>query len=113
MPSSRSTGSKPVTTSGTPKSRAIGSYSRHPWIAQTCPGARNPCTRFPGETRIAMIAGGTRTWATSNAKLVTPRRLACITAIALAGAVVSKPTAKNTTVFSGLRRATSRASRGE
>ena len=35
IPSSRSIGSNPVTTSGTPKSRAIGSYSRHPWIAHT------------------------------------------------------------------------------
>jgi hypothetical protein len=35
MPSSRSTGSNPVTTSGTPKSCAIGSYSRQPCTAQT------------------------------------------------------------------------------
>ena len=75
MPSSRSTGSNPVTTIGTPKSRAIGSYSRQPMIAQTCPAARNPCTRFPGETRIAMIAGGTSTCDTSSAKFVTPSSL--------------------------------------
>ena len=60
-----------------------------------------------------MIAGGTSTWATSSAKLCTPSREACSTAIALAGAVVSNPTAKNTTVLSGLRRATSSASSGE
>ena len=60
-----------------------------------------------------MIAGGTSTCATSSAKFSIPSRCACWTAIAFAGAVVSNPTAKNTTVRSGLRRATSSASSGE
>jgi hypothetical protein len=62
---------------------------------------------------MAAIAGGTSTWATSRAKFAMPSSLACLTAIAFAGAVVSNPTAKKTTVLSGLRRATSSASSGE
>jgi hypothetical protein len=41
-----------------------------------------------------------------------PRRAASATAIAFAGAVVSKPTAKNTTCFAGFARAILRASSG-
>ncbi len=46
---------------------------------------------------MASMAGGTRTWETSMEKLSRPRRLACATAMALAGAVVSKPMPKKTT----------------
>jgi hypothetical protein len=60
-----------------------------------------------------MIAGGTSTWDTSMEKLSRPSRRACMAAMALAGAVVSKPTAKNTTSRSGSVRATSSASIGE
>ena len=79
----------------------------------TWPAARKPCTRFVGELKIAVIAGGTSTWETNSEKLVSPRRLACSTDIALAGAVVSKPTPKNTTCLSGFSAATRVASSGE
>ncbi len=92
---------------------AMGSYSAVPMTVQTCPAARNPCTRFPGEARIASMAGGTRTWETSTEKLARPCRPAWTTARALAGAVVSKPTAKKTTCLSGCVRAILTASRGE
>ena len=46
-------------------------------------------------------------------KLLSPSRLACHTAIAFAGAVVSKPTAKNTTCRSGFACAIFTASSGE
>ncbi len=50
-----------VMTMGTLKRALSGSYSRYPMTAQTCPGPRNPCTRFSGDCRMAAIAGGTRT----------------------------------------------------
>ncbi len=46
-------------------------------------------------------------------KLVRPRRWACSTDMALAGAVVSKPTPKNTTCLSGFSAAMRVASSGE
>ncbi len=48
------------------------------------------------------MAGGTSTCATRTEKFSSPSRAACHTAIALPGAVVSKPTAKNTTCLFGL-----------
>ena len=62
---------------------------------------------------MALIAGGTVTCDTSTLKLVTPSSRARHTAIAFAGAVVSNPTAKNTTSLSGLRCASASASSGE
>lgn len=59
-----------------------------------------------------MIAGGTSTWLTSMLKLVRPAWAACSTAMALAGAVVSNPTAKNTTSRSGFPAAIRTASSG-
>ena len=50
---------------------------------------------------------------TSMEKFRRPSRLACKTAMALAGAVVSKPIPKNTTRRSGLARAILTASMGE
>jgi len=50
----------------------------------------NPCTRLAGDSSSRRIAGGTRTWETSMEKLRRPSRLACKTAMALAGAVVSE-----------------------
>ena len=97
IPSRMSTGSKPVTTIGTRYRSAIGSYSVQPMTLQTCPAARKPCTRLSGASRMAVIAGGTVTWETRTLKLGTPSSRARQTAMALAGAVVSKPTAKNTT----------------
>ncbi len=108
-----SIGSNPVTTIGTLYLAAIGSYSVQPMMVQTCPAARNPCTRFSGAPRIAVMAGGTVTCETRMVKFVIPSCLARHTAIAFAGAVVSKPTAKNTTCLSGCLRAKSSASSGE
>ena len=50
-----------------------GAYWAIPMTVQTCPAARKPCTRADGESMIAVIAGGTSTWETSNEKLVRPR----------------------------------------
>ena len=61
---------------------------------------------------MASIAGGTRTWLTSRQKFAMPSRLASQTAMALGGAVVSKPIAKKTTCRSGFF-AIRRASSGE
>ncbi len=113
IPSRMSTGSNPVTTIGTAYFAAIGSYSVQPITLQTCPAARKPCTRLSGESRIAVIAGGTVTWETSTLKFGTSSSRARQTAIALAGAVVSKPTAKKTTSRPGCCRAMSSASSGE
>jgi hypothetical protein len=65
-----------------------------------------------GSCRIAAIAGGTSTCETSIEKFVTPSRRAVWTAMALAGAVVSKPIAKKTTRRPGFSRAIRTASRG-
>ena len=59
------------------------------------------------------MAGGTSTCDTSIEKFGIPSRSACHTAMALAGAVVSKPTAKKTTSRFGFERASFKASRGE
>ena len=59
------------------------------------------------------MAGGTSTCATNMVKLCIPSRSACHTAMALAGAVVSNPTAKNTTSREGFNRARFNASSGE
>ncbi len=59
------------------------------------------------------MAGGTSTCATRIEKLAIPSRSACQTACALAGAVVSKPTAKKTTWRPGFARASLSASSGE
>ena len=91
----------------------MGSYSVQPMTAQTCPAARNACTWLLGDSSSAVMAGGTSTWLTSTLKLSRPPRAASATAMALAGAVVSKPTAKNTTCRSGLARAMRTASSGE
>ena len=62
---------------------------------------------------MADIAGGTSTWDTSMLKFASLLRLACQAAIAFAGAVVSNPTAKNTTRRCGFARASASASSGE
>jgi len=80
---------------------------------QTWPAPRKPCTRLVGEDRMAVIAGGTSTWDTNSEKFFRPSRWACTTDMALAGAVVSKPTPKNTTSLSGFSAAICVASSGE
>src|ERR1039458_6562532 len=91
----------------------MGRYSPQPITAQTCPGPRNPCTRFSGEARIASSAGGTSTWETSSETLFNFSSRARHASMALAGAVVSKPMAKKTTCFAGFARAIFRQSSGE
>ena len=59
------------------------------------------------------MTGGTRTCETSSEKLRMPSCFACHTAIAFAGAVVSKPMPKKTTFLSGLAFAIFRQSSGE
>ena len=58
------------------------------------------------------MAGATRTWRTKREKLWILRRFASETAMAVDGVVVSKPTAKKTTSFSGCSSAIRSASRG-
>jgi hypothetical protein len=112
-PSSMSTGSNPVTTMGTPYRSEMGWYSDTPMTEHTCPGPRNARTRFSGSSRIAVIAGGTSTWETSMLKFRSFFRRASRAAMAFAGAVVSKPMAKNTTSRPGFCSAMERASSGE
>ena len=60
------------------------------------------------------LSGGTMvTWLQNTLKLPTPRSRAASTVAAVEGAVVSNPTAKNTTWRSGARSARARASSGE
>ena len=66
-----------------------------------------------GACRMAVITGGTSTCETSTLKFVSRRLRASQTAIALGGAVVSKPMAKKTTLRSGLAAARFTASSGE
>ncbi len=113
MPSSRSSGSKPVITIGTRTAGRSARTRSHPITVQTCPGPRNPCTRLSGAWRSAVIIGGTRTCETSTLKFSSRRRRAIQTAIALGGAVVSKPIAKKTTWRSGCAAARFTASSGE
>src|SRR5574341_1049303 len=80
---------------------------------QTCPAASKPSSCTSGDSSSARTAGGTVTCETSMAKFSIPCALAWATAIALAGAVVSKPMPKNTTVLSGCSRASASASSGE
>ena len=79
----------------------------------TWPAAKNACTRLPGDSIMAAMAGGTSTWETSMEKFVSPSCLAWKTAMALAGAVVSKPMPKKTTSRAGCCCASLTASSGE
>ena len=60
-----------------------------------------------------MIGGTIVTWLQKTRKLVTPSSRARSSVSAVDGAVVSKPTAKNTTSRSGVSTAMRNASRGE
>src|ERR1039457_4360578 len=73
--------------------------------AQTCPGPRKARTRCDGDSRIALMAGGTSACGTRSEKWARPAARACQTHMAWAGAVVSKPMPKNTTCLSGCARA--------
>ena len=98
-----SSGSKPVTTIGTWYFFASGSYSVKPMIVQTWPAARNACTRLPSARRgwppspaaPARATPASRSSAPPTAPPGTPPSR-------WPGAVVSKPTAKNTTSRSGV-----------
>jgi hypothetical protein len=96
-----------------------GSNGRLPITALTCAGPTKPSSgrafpsRSSGLSSSAMIAGGVSTWLQCTLKLVRPRALACCSATAVGGVVVSKPMAKNTTCRSGWARATVSASRQE
>ncbi len=70
-------------------------------MVQTWPAARNAWTWFCGACRMASIAGCTRTCAANSEKLEICRLAACKTASAVAGAVVSNPTANKTTSCAG------------
>ena len=82
-------------------------------VAAGQPNAAKKLGEEAVETVIAAIEGGQSTWDTSTEKLLTFARWAASTAKAFAGAVVSKPTAKNTTCLSGWAWAIRSASNGE
>ena len=71
-----SSGSKPVTTIGTRYVSANSGYSVVPITLQTCPAARNACTRQVGDSIMAAMAGGTSTCDTSSEKFLIPSRFA-------------------------------------
>jgi hypothetical protein len=66
-----SSGSKPVTTIGTPYFSASGVLAGAHHAADV-PAARNACTRHVGDSMIAAIAGGTSTCETSSEKFGRP-----------------------------------------
>lgn len=88
-------------------------YGASPITVETWPGPMKPSSAQPGASRIARSGGTIVTWLQKTEKLATPSRRARWSVTAVAGAVVSKPTAKKTTSRSGLRRASSSASSGE
>ena len=104
MPSSRSSGSKPVTTIGTwyfARDRLIFLVAHDG--ADVAGGEESLHPQF-GDDEHAPPSRAAPARATPAARNSRRRRAsACHTAIALAGAVVSKPTAKKTTCLSGLR----------
>ena len=73
----------------------------------------NPSRRRSGDSRMALSGGTIVTWFEKTLKFVTPSSLALSTVAAVEGAVVSKPTAKNTTGRSGFSAAIRSASSGE
>src|SRR6185436_19509659 len=94
----------------------------------TWPGPRKPSRRRSGDSRMALIGGTIVTWLHSTLKLVffavgfeTTAPSTAVTLLqarqlgvtAVEGAVVSKPTAKNTTSRSGVSVAMRSASSGE
>ena len=108
-----SSGSKPAVTSGLPYSWVTNRYGWLPTTVDTWPGPRKPSRRRSGESRIALIGGTIVTWLENTLKFMTRSSRALTSVTAVEGAVVSKPTAKNTTSRSGLSTATFSASSGE
>ena len=101
MPSSMSSGSKPVTTIGTRYCSPAARTPRAHDVHDVAGGRESPargCSATPGSPRSPAAPARATPAARSSRS---PRRLAWQTAIALAGAVVSKPMAKNTTCLSG------------
>ena len=91
----------------------MNAYGRVPMIVDTWPGPMKPSIAVSGESRIARNAGATSTWLQKTVKLRRSSSRARRSVRAIAGAVVSKPTPKNTTSRSGLSRAIDSASSGE
>ncbi len=108
-----SSGSKPATTRGLPKSRATKAYGRQPITVETCPGPMNPSSLRSGDSRMALMAGRIVTWLQRTEKFRTPSAAARRTVSAVEGAVVSNPIATKTTRRSGCCRAIRSASSGK
>ena len=108
-----SNGSNPATTIGFPYTSETNRYGRIPTTVDTWPGPRKPDSRRSGDSRIALIGGTMVTWLQNTLKFLTPSARARTSVTAVDGAVVSNPTAKNTTWRSGLSTATLSASSGE
>ena len=98
---------------GFPYTSGTNRYGRRPTTVDTWPGPRKPESRRSGDSRMALIGGTIVTWLQNTLKLRTPSARARTRVTAVDGAVVSNPTAKNTTWRSGLSTATLSASSGE
>ncbi len=72
------------------------------------PSMRTPSV--PSLARMALRAGGVRTWLQNTEKLPSPSARAWRRATAVGGVVVSKPMAKKTTCLAGSARAMASAS---
>ena len=79
----------------------------------TWPGPMKASRRMSGESRIARMAGIIVTWLQKTEKFRSPKARARINVIAVEGAVVSNPMAKNITWRPGLDWASFSASAGE
>ena len=108
-----SSGSKPATTHGMPNSSGRKSKAFVPTTVATWPGPMNPSTSVSPPSTIARSGGSMVTWLEKTEKFGTPLRRAASSVTAVDGAVVSNPTAKNTTCLSGLSSAIFSASSGE
>ncbi len=89
------------------------SKGRAPTTVDTWPGPMKPSSRRSGDSSSARSGGTIVTWLQKHVKLRMPSAFARIRVSAVDGAVVSKPTAKNTTSRSGFSRAMRNASSGE
>ena len=108
-----SSGSKPATTAGRLYSSGRKAKPSAPMIVATWPGQRKPSTLKPSIRISARSAGSTLLSIDQRVKFFAPFSFAVKTAAAVPGAVVSKPTPRKTTCFSGFCSASSTASTGE
>src|SRR5512134_450305 len=113
IPMRMSSGSNPATTHGMRCTEATARYASAPMTAETWAGHRNPSMRTPGSEARTPIASGIVRMEERTEKFAIPPCAAVRMAPAMAGAVVSNPTPRNTTSRAGREAASETASRGE